>query len=122
MTEAQTEQALIAYEATVLLALEEVENALVNYQQERARRDLLRRTVGAATRSVELVEILYRTGVTNFQNVLDMQRSLAVQQDELAASEGRVVQFLVSLYKALGGGWQPDTAVNSSEVSSSTAP
>ncbi len=122
VTEAQTEQALIAYEATVLLALEEVENALVNYQQERARRDLLRRTVGAATRSVELVEILYRTGVTNFQNVLDMQRSLAVQQDELAASEGRVVQFLVSLYKALGGGWQPDTAVNSSEVSSSTAP
>ncbi len=121
IAKAQTEQALIAYEATVLLALEEVENALIGYQQERIRRNLLRKSVKAGEKSVELAEILYRTGVTNFQNVLDMQRSLAEQQDRLAASEGLVVQYLVSLYKALGGGWQPDNPVDGSVSSTGTA-
>ena len=45
---------------------------------------------------------------TNFQNVLDTQRSLFNQQDQLAASEGILVQNLVALYKALGGGWDPE--------------
>lgn len=122
IAEARTEQALIAYEATVLLALEEVENALVGYQQERLRRDLLRKSVKAGEKSVELAETLYRTGVTDFQNVLDMQRSRAEQQDRLAQSEGLVVQYLVSLYKALGGGWKPDDPVSSSVAVSSEAP
>jgi len=120
IAEAQTEQALIAYEATILLVLEEVENALIGYQQEQLRRNSLRRSVKAGERSVELAETLYRTGVTNFQNVLDMQRSLAEQQDRLAASEGLVVQYLVSLYKALGGGWKPDDPVDSSVRSEPT--
>jgi NodT family efflux transporter outer membrane factor (OMF) lipoprotein len=115
IAEAEAEQALIAYQATVLLALEEVENALIGYQQEQARRDSLRRSVQAGVKSVELAQILYKTGVTNFQNVLDMQRRLAEQQDRLAESEGLVVQYLVSLYKALGGGWRPDQPVLPSE-------
>ena len=61
----------------------------------------------AAERSVELVLILYRTGLTDFQNVLDMQRSLFEQQDELAESEGQVTQNLIRIYAALGGGWDP---------------
>jgi outer membrane protein TolC len=106
--EAGTEEALAFYENTVLLALEEVEDALVSYVQERARREAVARTVAAAEKSVELVMVLYRTGVTDFQNVLDMERTLAIQQDLLAESEGRVVQNLVRLYKALGGGWKPE--------------
>jgi outer membrane protein TolC len=47
-------------------------------------------------------------GLTNFQNVLDTQRSLFNQQDQLAASEGVLVQSLVALYKSLGGGWNPE--------------
>ncbi len=101
------EQARIAYEQTVLLALEEVEGSLVAYSEEINRRDALQRSVTAAERSVTLVETLYRTGVTDFQNVLDMQRSLVQQQQFLANSEGLVVQNLVQVYKALGGGWQP---------------
>jgi len=47
-------------------------------------------------------------GLTDFQNVLDTQRSLFTQQDELATAEGRVVQDLIAIYKAVGGGWAED--------------
>ena len=105
--DARTEQALRNYEQSVLDALEEVETAMSDYQQEQLRTAALERSVVAAERSVELVLILYRTGLTDFQNVLDMQRSLFEQQDELAESEGRVTQNLIRIYAALGGGWDP---------------
>ena len=106
--EARTAQALTLYEQTVLLALEEVEDALVGYQKERERRERLFASVDATERSLELVLTQYRSGLTNFQNVLDTQRSLFERQDRLAESEGFVVQNLIDLYRALGGGWDPD--------------
>lgn len=108
--DARAQQALARYEQTVLLALEDVENAIVAYELEIARRDALKRSVVAAEQSVELVKVLYRTGLTNFQNVLDMERSLVRQQDQFAESEGAVVQNLIRLYRALGGGWDPALA------------
>ncbi len=108
--EARTEQALVAYEQAVLLALEEVENALVAYQKERERRARLRETVDATERSRDLVLTQYRAGLTNFQNVLDTQRSLFDRQDQLAESEGLVIEQLVNLYRALGGGWDPEAS------------
>ena len=48
---------------------------------------------------------LYRTGLTDFQNVLDTERSLFERQDQLAASRGLVAQNLIALYRSLGGGW-----------------
>ena len=107
LEDARTQEALVEYERSVLRALEEVENAIVAYVEEQKRRDALARSVTAAEKSVELVKTLYRTGLTNFQNVLDMERSLFVQQDELAESSGRVVKNLIRIYKALGGGWRP---------------
>jgi len=106
--EARTQQALSSYELTVLSALEEVENALVSYAQEWVRRDTLSRAVDASRRSVDLVRTQYMTGLTNFQNVLDSERSLTDQQDSLAESQGFVVNNLITLYRALGGGWYPD--------------
>jgi NodT family efflux transporter outer membrane factor (OMF) lipoprotein len=103
--DARTEQALAAYEQTILVAFQDLEDGLVAYTQERIRRDALARSVIAAAYSVELVDTLYRTGLTDFQNVLDTQRSLFVQQDNLAESEGRVTTNLIRIYKALGGGW-----------------
>jgi NodT family efflux transporter outer membrane factor (OMF) lipoprotein len=105
---ARTEQLLSSYKLTVLDALEEVENALVAYAQERTRRERLARAVAASQRSVELVRTQYLAGLTNFQNVLDSQRSLTDQQDRLAESEGLVINNLIALYQALGGGWQVD--------------
>ena len=112
---ARADQLVSSYKQIVLLALEETENALVAYTEERQARAALRRSAVAARQSVELVETLYRTGVTDFQNVLDMQRSLVEEEDRLAQSEGRVIQNLVRLYKALGGGWDPDDQATSSD-------
>jgi NodT family efflux transporter outer membrane factor (OMF) lipoprotein len=106
--EARTEQALLAYQQTVLLALEETEGALVAYDRELIRRDRLRDAVTASQRAVDLVQTQYISGLTNFQNVLDSQRSLFQQQDQLAQSEGQVVQNLIVLNRALGGGWALD--------------
>jgi NodT family efflux transporter outer membrane factor (OMF) lipoprotein len=106
--EARTEQALLFYENAILRALEEVENAMVAYHQEGLRRDKLAEAVEASQQSVELVRTQYMAGLTNFQNVLDTQRSLFNQQDQLASSEGILVQNLVALYKSLGGGWSPE--------------
>lgn len=105
--DAQTEQAVVAYEQTVLDALESVENAIVFYIQENERRDGLQRAVVAAEEATKLVNTLYRTGLTDFQNVLDTERSLFQQQDDHAASQGLVAQDLIDLYRALGGGWVP---------------
>jgi NodT family efflux transporter outer membrane factor (OMF) lipoprotein len=103
--EARTDQALFSYQQTILLALEEVEDALVAYDRELVRRDRLQEAVDASQRAVDLVRTQYISGLTNFQNLLDTQRSLFRQQDELAVSEGQVVANLVLLNRALGGGW-----------------
>ena len=103
--DARTQQALVRYEQTVLDALEEVENSMISYTEEIKRRGFLEDSVKAAQQSVDLVNTLYINGLTDFQNVLDMERSLFVQQDEFAFSQGSVTQNLISIYRALGGGW-----------------
>ena len=54
-----------------------------------------------------LVQTLYSAGLTHFQNVLDTERALFEQEDELAESEGLVASNLIRVYRALGGGWSP---------------
>lgn len=103
--EAVTDQTLAVYEQTVLRALEDVENAMVAYKYEQVRRDALQRGVKATSDSVKYVKTLYETGLTDFQNVLDSERSLFNVQDELAFSQGLVTKDLIALYKSLGGGW-----------------
>lgn len=103
----RAEQALVRYEQTVLKAAEDVENSMVSYTQQSDRREILQRAVVAAGKSVELVKALYKAGLTDFQNVFDMERSHFEQQQAFAASEGLVTENLVRLYKALGGGWEP---------------
>ncbi len=100
---ASVKQALARYEKSVLTAVEEVENAMVAHQQESIRLESLRQSHTASVRSVELVESLYQNELTDFQNVLDMQRRLFVQQDKLALSQGQVILNFISLYKSLGG-------------------
>jgi NodT family efflux transporter outer membrane factor (OMF) lipoprotein len=109
--EAVTEQTFVAYEQTVLAALEDVEDAMIAYAKERERLARLTEAVDASQRAVELVRTQYLSGLTNFQNVLDSQRTLFQLQDQLAASEGAAVQNLVLLYRALGGGWDPSETV-----------
>jgi outer membrane protein TolC len=107
------EQALFQYEAAVLTALEEVENALVAYADEQVRRRSLVEASQAARRAVDLAQTQYSSGLIDFQVVLDAQRSLLSLQDQLASSDAEVTSNLITLYKALGGGWTslvPDNA------------
>jgi len=108
--QAATHQSYVAYERTLLAALQEVESSLVAYKRERVRREALVRARQAAQRSVELAETLYRSGLIEFQNVLEAQRSLTNLENALAQSRGQVAVNLVAIYKALGGGWSPDVA------------
>lgn len=108
--EAVARQALAAYEKTVLGAYQESEDALSAYANELTRLGALREAVAAATRSVALVDTLYRNGLTDFQNVLDTQRALFQQQDALASAQGGAAQELIAIYKAFGGGWEPPAA------------
>ena len=106
--DAKTQQAFVRYERAVLEALEDVENSMTGYVQELDRRAALKRSVTAATKSVDLVLTRYKTGLTDFQNVLDMERSKFEQQDFYNESRGLVLQNMISIYRSLGGGWQPE--------------
>jgi NodT family efflux transporter outer membrane factor (OMF) lipoprotein len=104
--DARREGALAAFDGTVLLALEDVENALVGYLREWDRRRSLEEALAAGRRALSLSEDLYGRGIAGFLDVLTARR--AVQDDELrlAASDAAVTLFCVALYKALGGGWE----------------
>jgi NodT family efflux transporter outer membrane factor (OMF) lipoprotein len=100
------EQYLIAYKTTVLDALKDVENALTAYAQEQKRRQALTDAAAAAREAVKLARDEYRSGLIAFSDVLESERSLLTYEDSLASSEGEVTTNLISLYKALGGGWE----------------
>lgn len=103
---ARTEQALLAYEQTVLTALSEVENALVSFMELQNQVLALGRAVKASRRTLELSIRLYKEGLNDFQSVLDAQRSMFSNDDRLASAKGQTASALVGLYKSLGGGWQ----------------
>lgn len=103
--EVKTEQALTSYEQTVLDAMREVESSLVDFSKEVETVTFLARSVDAAVDAEQLVSDQYLQGLTNFQNVLDTQRSLFNQQDQLAESKGSALVDLVSVYRSFGGGW-----------------
>ncbi len=103
---ARTEQMLGTYEKAVLTSLQEVESALVAYSKELARRESLAAAVRANERAYEISSELYAKGLVDFLRVLDSQRSLYLTQDQLASSDQQVSSNLVSLFKALGGGWE----------------
>ena len=106
--EAELEEALAQYEQTVLLAFEEIENAIVSYNKQKERRDALQLTVVAAEQSFEAVLRQYRAGKVEFQTVLDTLQTLFNAQTNLAMSKGDIATQLVTLYRALGGGWETD--------------
>lgn len=104
--DARVEQALAFYEATVLTAFREVEDALVAWRNGRIHQDTLEQAVTSSQRAVALSDELYRHGLTPFLNVLESQRALYLLQDQLVQSKSALQINLITLYKALGGGWE----------------
>jgi outer membrane protein, multidrug efflux system len=99
-------QALETYQAAVLQALSDVDSSLVTYEQEQDRRVALSQDVQSNQRAVNLSIQLYTRGLLDFLSVLDAERSLFAAQSSLVQSDQNISSDLVSLYKALGGGWQ----------------
>ena len=104
--DARQEQALIQYRQAVLQAMSDVEDALVGYNQEQARRQSLRKAVDSNRRATDLARQLNQAGVVDFLNVLQAQQSQFLSEDQLAQSDQNVATNLIALYKALGGGWE----------------
>ncbi|HEV2330921.1 MAG TPA: efflux transporter outer membrane subunit [Verrucomicrobiae bacterium] len=103
---ARQEQALDTYQQTVLTSLEEVEDSLVACNKEREHHDALARSEAADRRAADLAEERYRSGLEDFLDVLETQRTLLDVQDNLAQSDRDLGQNVIRLYKALGGGWE----------------
>jgi outer membrane protein TolC len=104
--DAQFQQLLVNYRNTVLKAAQEVEDALIGYLNGQDAVVFQQHSVTAAQRSVELAVKQYQEGATDYERVLDAQRSLLLQQNTLAQVRSSVVTSLIALYKALGGGWE----------------
>ncbi len=103
---AAQQQALLAYQQTVLTALQDVETALVAYAKEQQHGAALLNAVSANETAVDLSTRLYTAGQGDFLNVLTAQRDLYSSEDALVQSNRAVDTDLIALYKALGGGWE----------------
>lgn len=109
--EAALEQARVNYQAVVLTALKDVEDALVTLAGDQARLTLLQNAATAAGHAALLAQQRYSSGLIDFQTVLQTQRTLLSTQDSVVSTRADISTDHVRLYKALGGGWtsQPDS-------------
>jgi NodT family efflux transporter outer membrane factor (OMF) lipoprotein len=94
------------YQNTVLTANQEVEDALVAFLQTQERVKSLAGSADATRRAMELELIKFKEGETDFTGVFVLQGDLTRKQDQLAEAQGDVITSLITVYKALGGGWQ----------------
>lgn len=119
--DAAREQALLAYEQTVLEALRDVENALISLARSGQRAETLKIAAEAARTAADMARLRYSSGLVDFQPVLDSERNALSTEDSLASANADRVRALIRLYKALGGGWAPqpgpaDTDTPSKEI------
>jgi multidrug efflux system outer membrane protein len=115
------EQARIGYEAAVLAALEEVENALVALRASRERLGHLQRAAAAARSADQLARAQYEAGLADFRTVLDAQRTLLGAEDGVQTQSATLAADHVRLYKALGGGWSPAATATTTTTTITTA-
>jgi outer membrane protein, multidrug efflux system len=104
--EVRAQEAAAAYQLTVLKALHEVENAVAALGADQERRSWLAASVAQSGETLTLSRQRYQSGLTNFIDVLDAERTLQQNQLALADSTTAAAVDLVRLYRALGGGWQ----------------
>ena len=103
--QAGSQEALAGYRATILEAVAETEGALTRYARAYEARRKMAASVRHLEASVELARKAHEAGVSSLFEVLDAQRRLAEGRQELASARAEVLLALVSLNKALGGGW-----------------
>ena len=105
---AAVEQSRQAYRATVLAALQEVEDALVQLHSDQERLGHLATAADAAANAQLLAQQRYDSGLVDFRTVLESERTLLSSQDSLASGQAAVSNDYIKLFKVLGGGWQAE--------------
>ncbi|HTY92339.1 MAG TPA: TolC family protein, partial [Steroidobacteraceae bacterium] len=100
------QELIFNYQDTVLRAQQEVEDGLSGFLQSQLAVIKLAEAADAAKRSADLALIQYREGATDYTTVIQAEQALLTQQDNLAIGQGNVPLNLVSVYRALGGGWE----------------
>jgi NodT family efflux transporter outer membrane factor (OMF) lipoprotein len=103
--DADAEAHLAQYQQTVLLALEETENAMARYARVQQEREHLERAAAAGAEAARLARLQFDGGAADFLQVLDTERTLLDAEDRLAQGRTRAAVELVALYRALAGGW-----------------
>lgn len=106
--QAALEQARLAYRGVMLAALKDVEDALIALRNDRERLLRLQNAASAAANAELLARQRYSSGLIDFRDVLDTQRTLLSTQDSVASTRASLSADHVRLYKALGGGWTPE--------------
>lgn len=110
--EAQSDAALATFDGTWLRALEETESALKRYAGAADRMTTLERARAQSAEAARIARLRYQAGAESFQIVLDAERSLAASEALLAQARAAYSNQAVTLFLALGGGWQVATAVD----------
>jgi outer membrane protein TolC len=104
--DARFQQVIVTYQNSVLKASQEVEDGIVGFLKALEATAAQQNAVAAAVRSVELSSTQYLDGAVDFQRVLDAQRSQLQEENNLVRLRSSVATNAISLYKALGGGWE----------------
>ncbi|GGA41970.1 efflux transporter outer membrane subunit [Dyella nitratireducens] len=102
----QQQEAAINYQRVVLSAWHDIDNALTEYSSQQQRHDQLQAEVQDNQRALHLAQAQYTAGTGSFLQVLDAERRLLAAQQDLTDNTTQISTTLVSLYKALGGGWE----------------
>ena len=118
--EAAVQQAYIAYQAGVLQAIKEVEDALLALRADRARQVFLRLAQLSASSSASLARQSFYSGMVDYQVVLDAERNLLSVQGSLLTVDAKLSSNYVNLYTALGGGAQFDLQPDSRKIARQT--
>jgi NodT family efflux transporter outer membrane factor (OMF) lipoprotein len=104
--DARFQQLIVNYQNTVLKAAQEVEDGMTGFLNSQLAVESGGKAVAAARKSVDLAFTQYREGATDYERVLDAQRTLLQQENTFAENRSSVATSLIALYKALGGGWE----------------
>ena len=104
--DARFQQLVLGYQHSVLKAAQEVEDGIVGFIKSLEAASAQENAVTSARRSVELSSVQYLDGAVDFQRVLDAERSQLQEENNLVRLQSSVVTSAISLYKALGGGWE----------------
>lgn len=109
--EALAQGSLASFDGTVLQALQETEQALARLTGVLERERALARAATASRRAAVLSEARFRAGADNFLQLLVAEQDLAATQAALAQAQADRSQAQVTLFKALGGGWEEAPAI-----------